>query len=346
MTQDLLLEPVDRGAPISFVIPVRNDALRLARCLAAVGASRPPGLTAECVVIDNGSTDNSAEAGRSLGARVLSAPGLKVAALRNRGAAMARGEILAFVDADHEIGPAWIRAALDVFTDDRVGAAGALYLPPPGGSWVQQIYGALRGRTEGREDVHWLGSGNLAIRHELFNALGGFDEALETCEDVDLCQRIRRQGWRIVADERLESVHLGDPKTLRELFMSERWRGRDNLRVSLRSIAHLGDLPSVVIPIIDAAALVTGVIGLLVAPVIGTSAVMVAAASLSIALAAAMLRAVRMTVRGRLHGPLDWARAAAVALVYDLGRACSLVWPARHRRVRPATSPSAAPRSL
>ena len=77
-------------------------------------------------------------------------------------------------------------------------------------------------------------SGNLAVKRTAFQAIGGFDAALEACEDVDFCQRLRRAGWRLVGDERLESVHLGDPPTLAALFRAERWRGRDNLRVSLR----------------------------------------------------------------------------------------------------------------
>src|SRR5205823_2418050 len=129
---------------------------------------------------------------------------------------------------------------------------GALCLAPPTGTWVQRTYGALRGRTKGRADVLWLGSGNMAIRRDVFEQLGGFDAALETCEDVDLCQRARDAGWRVVADERLENVHLGDPSTLSKLFMSERWRGGDNLRVSFRSSLTIRSMPSIIVPIADA----------------------------------------------------------------------------------------------
>ena len=137
---------------------------------------------------------------------------------------------------------------------------------------------------------------------------------------------------------------MGDPKTLRELYLSERWRGRDNLRVSLRSLTRLADLPSVLIPIVDAAALITVLAGLLLVPFAGAGALL-AAAGCTIVLAGAALRAIRMSVRGRLPSPVDWARAALVALFYDLGRACSLVWPARHRRIQPQPARSAAART-
>jgi hypothetical protein len=131
---------------------------------------------------------------------------------------------------------------------------------------------------------------------------------------------------------------MGDPRTLRELFLSERWRGRDNLRVSLRSLKRPSDLPSVLIPIIDAVALVAASIGFVLAAAVGRAALMVAGGSLALIVLGALLRTMRMIVGSRLQRPLDWARAALVALFYDLGRACSLVWPARHRRVGPDPS--------
>ena len=246
---------------LSFIIPVRDDAARLARCLRSIAANDQPAAQVRTVVADNGSSDGSVDVARSAGATILALPGLRVSALRNRAAAAAAGDILAFVDADHEIVPTWIAATADIFNDPHVAAAGALYTPPPDGTWTQRMFGVLRGRTVGRSDAAWLGSGNLAVRRAVFEQMRGFDESLETCEDVDLCQRIRQAGHRIVADERLGSVHRGDPKSLRELFLSERWRGRDNIRVTLRSGFGLRDLPSIVIPVIEALALVAVVVG-------------------------------------------------------------------------------------
>ena len=99
---------------------------------------------------------------------------------------------LAFVDADHEIAPTWTKAAVASLAEDVDGAAGALCVPPPEGTWVQQMYGALRGRTRGRSEVTWLGAGNLAVRRTAFMQVGGFDATLESCEDVDLCHRLRQ----------------------------------------------------------------------------------------------------------------------------------------------------------
>lgn len=324
---------------MAFVIPVRNDAARLSRCLGTLAAAaRRAAVTVECVVVDNGSVDDSAHVARRLGSQVLALSRGPVSALRNAGARMTTAPIVSFVDADHEIGEEWITAAADILAAPRVGAAGALYLPPPAGTWTQRFFGLLRGRTVGRGAVEWLGSGNLAVRREVFADVGGFDESLQTCEDVDLCQRIRRAGWSIVADDRLESVHMGDPATLGDLFRSERWRGRDNLRFSLRTRPTLRDLPSIVIPIADAAAIVIAGGALLTLPFAARPALRTGLISLGLIGALACLRAARIASAGRLRNPIDLSRALAIALAYDLGRACSLLWPARHRRETAAPS--------
>jgi len=154
---------------ITFIIPVKNDARRLQRCLASVAAN--PGVSPEVIVVDNGSTDESATVAGAAGARVLSVPCKRVGQLRNEAAAIAQGGLLAFVDADHELTTTWIAAAIDVMRPSDVGAAGALYVAPDDGTWVQGTYGALRGRTVGRADVRWLGSGNLVVRREAMHAL-------------------------------------------------------------------------------------------------------------------------------------------------------------------------------
>jgi hypothetical protein len=265
------------------------------------------------------------------GARVLRLPTLGVSELRNRAAEASTGELLAFVDADNVVAPGWVAGALDVMRDEKAGAAGALCSAPSDGTWVQAAYDTLRGRTVGRSAASWLGSGNLAVRRVAFEAEHGFDTTLEACEDVDLCQRLRTTGWKIVGDERLASVHLGDPPTLGALFRGERWRGRDNLKVSLRSTMSLRDLPSVLIPLIDLAAFVAALWGLVTWPFGGRAALYTALAAIGVVLGLAALRVVRRILSGGV-APRAIARTFAVALTYDVARALAVVWPGPHHR--------------
>jgi GT2 family glycosyltransferase len=309
---------------LSFVIPVRNDAAALARCLDSI-ALASQGAAVEVIVIDNGSSDSSAEIATRAGARTLVVPNERVGALRNRGTALARGPLLAFVDADHQIGRSWVEAALDAMSDLDVAAVGSPCVPPPNGSWVQRAYDGFRDHTPGRHVVTWLGSGNLVVRTDVFRRIGGFDESLEACEDVDLCRRIRAVGGLLMSDSRLESIHYGDPSSLRALFRGESWRGRNNLQVSLRESPTLRGLPSLVIPVVD-----LGLLSLL-GVTLFTARFQLAAASAAAFALPAIARALQVRRRTRVA----LSHAIAVAVVYDVARAVAILLRMPHRRLHP-----------
>lgn len=302
----------------------------MSRCLASIIEAHGPNGRAEIIVCDNGSTDDTREVAERAGATVLDLPGLRVSELRNSAAGHATLDCLAFIDADHEIATGWIEAAKSVFRDSHVGAVGALYTSPPAGTRIQRAYGALRGETRGQHDVDWLGSGNLAVRREAFEQVRGFDTTLEACEDVDLCKRLRVHGWRIVADERLKSIHLGDPPTLRALFRAERWRGRNNIQVSLRPPRRLADFPSLVIPVLVLASL--GVLAVSVGLAIAGRPVWIAALAPAVLGGVTILKTVRAGARAGLREPAAWLSLSGVVVTYEIARALALVSRAGHHR--------------
>jgi GT2 family glycosyltransferase len=322
---------------ISFIVPVRNDAAGLERCLRSIQRSGLPAEQLEIVVADNGSIDGSIQVARRHGARVIVDNQVRVAELRNLAAHHATGGILAFVDADNELAPSWAAAAVEILRDENIGAAGALYDAPADGTWVQRAYGHLRGHTRGTAEVHWLGGGNMVVPAATFQAVGGFSTSLETCEDVDLCNRILGLGLRIVGDERLASVHHGDPSTLSSLFRAELWRGRDNLRVSFRRPISWRVVPSAVVAIVDAAMVLAGAMGAaLMFRAIRPGLDLVVAAVLVVALGAA-IRVARQIARQSGLGLSAAAQLFVVTSVYDLARALSLIARVPHRRSRPAS---------
>jgi len=326
------------GVLISFVVPVRNDATRLETCLRSIQSAQPGADSLEIVVVDNASTDRSPEVARALGAQVVTVADARVSDLRNRGAARASGDVLAFVDADNEIVPDWGRAVLDNLRDPMVGATGSLYCAPINATWVQRAYDLLRGRTLLRADVGWLASGNLAVRRDVFQAVKGFDTSLDACEDVDLCHRIRAAGWRIVGDPRLTSVHHGDPGTLRDLFKSELWRGRDNLRVSFRNPIMWTAIPSAVLPMIDATLLGVGIGGLLAFLAGRSRGVYAIFAALFLFLCGALVKVMRAAGRARGTSSLNILQTLVAACVYDVARALALFTRTSHRNTRNKTA--------
>ena len=103
--------PPGPGSPaVSVVVPARNDAEHLARCLRLLAAqTRPPD---EVVVVDNASTDDTARVARAAGARVVAEPRVGIPPAAATGYDAARGEVLVRCDADTVPGPEWIAGLL------------------------------------------------------------------------------------------------------------------------------------------------------------------------------------------------------------------------------------------
>ena len=310
---------------ISVIMPARNAAGVIGVCLESINAERRAFDESEVIVADNGSTDATPEIASAASARVVSLPGLRVSALRNRAASIARAPLLAFIDADHELGRGWCEAVRDLFADPGVGAAGAPCYAPPGGTWVQRAYDCLRRHDGRRRDVSWLGSGNLVIRADVFRQLGGFDEVLETCEDVDLCRRLVMTGKRLVEDPRLINIHHGDPRTLSGVFRGELWRGRDNLRVTFRPPLETRSVLSALQPATTLLA-----VGVLLGLAVVSGSPWWLLAAIAFVLAASVPRWLQMMSRAKTMAPRMWFDCAVVAIVFDLGRAAALVARASH----------------
>jgi GT2 family glycosyltransferase len=300
------------------VVPVRDRERQLEGCLLAIGRSASA-IDHEVVVVDDGSRDGSCAVAAAAGARVVTADGLALGGVRNLGADESSGDVLAFIDSDVLVSPSWASAALAALDEDPATAAvGAPYRAPADGNWVQQTYDLLRSRTTCRRTARWLPAGALAVRRDAFRAVGGFDRRLQSCEDVDLCRRLRAAGHRIVHDPALDSVHHGDPRTLAAVFAGELRRGAANLRVSVRRHAR-GELPSLL------ASLAVLMLTLLLAP---TLAAAVGGETLPLAAVAAALAALLALRGARMTRLAGWRRlpaALAVASLYELGRAVALV---------------------
>jgi glycosyltransferase involved in cell wall biosynthesis len=98
---------------VTLIIPALNEAA----CIGPLLAELPPGLVQDLLVVDNGSSDDTAGAARQAGARVVAEPRRGYGYACAAGAAAARGEILAFMDGDGSFIPAELRALLGPIRD-------------------------------------------------------------------------------------------------------------------------------------------------------------------------------------------------------------------------------------
>ncbi|MGB8646234.1 MAG: glycosyltransferase [Anaerolineae bacterium] len=225
---------------ISVIIPVYNGGRTLPQVLDALGSARPaPG---EIIVVDDGSTDDSAEQARQRGCRVIRLPqNIGAAAAKNRGAAAAQGAILFFTDSDIVV-PFGIFAGLaHAFSDREVdGVVGVLDRNIPTADFPSQFKNLWMNYTYTR----FASGGNIglfytsvaAMRRDCFLATGGFDEnyrGSSIAEDTEFGQRVWAQGTRIRLDPALAVVHL-KRYTLQSVLREDFRRARALMLMRLR----------------------------------------------------------------------------------------------------------------
>jgi glycosyltransferase involved in cell wall biosynthesis len=200
---------------LSVIIPVHNGAATLARCLEAIAGARDA--NHECIVVDDSSTDDSAVIARSFPVRLLelSDGPLGPAYARNRGAEIACGDILFFVDADVLIAPDTLTKVVDSFFVDQGYDAvfGSYDDMPEAMNFLSQFknlsHHFVHQNANEKAVTFWSGCG--AIRRDLFLSTGGFDEARyprPSIEDIELGSRLIRAGYNIRLDKSIQVKHL------------------------------------------------------------------------------------------------------------------------------------------
>ena len=225
---------------VSVIIPAYNEEANLQRCLECVASQTISHDHFEVIVVDNGSTDSTATIAKAfvhrMPVKVESRPKGAVSAVRNHGSSVSSGEVLAFLDADCFAPEDWLAEALSCAPVS--GMWGAHYIVPQDIGWVGRVWFEYQA-TPRTGPVSFLPAGDLFIRRKDFDRLGGFDESIETSEDVDLCSRAAAAGMPVIAIPALAVTHAGTPNNLRGFYRQNRWHGNHVLRVFLHNLPSL-----------------------------------------------------------------------------------------------------------
>lgn len=209
-----------RSSRVSAVVVSHNEGDHLRRTVDSLLAGLPP--DGEIVVVDDGSTDGSADCLRTayLGVTVVRPETrLGISAARNLGAARARGEILVFSDAHVTAPPGWFAPLREVLAAPGVGAVApvvcAMGRPEARGhgfSWKDALLNVewLPRQHEEPYPVPLLAGCFLALRRQVFTAVGGFDPGmvLYGAEDAELCLRLWTQGFACMLAPGVTVAHL------------------------------------------------------------------------------------------------------------------------------------------
>ncbi|OGA18733.1 MAG: hypothetical protein A3I63_07005 [Betaproteobacteria bacterium RIFCSPLOWO2_02_FULL_66_14] len=156
---------------------------------AAAGAA---GETFEVIVVDDASTDATAEIAREHGATVVAVNLHRISAVRNAGARIAMGKVFAFVDADTLVSEAVIRAMLEAIRRGAVGGGARVQLDAHGTPWWVRALSSFTCWLLYRLGV--AGGCFIFGRRDAFDAVGGFDERYFASEEIHFALALRKRG--------------------------------------------------------------------------------------------------------------------------------------------------------
>ena len=177
---------------LSFIVPAHNEEHELPATLRALRtAANAAGEPYEIVLVDDASTDATAEIADRAGARVLPVQFRQIAAVRNAGARVASGDILFFVDADTQIAPGHVTAAVAALASGCVGGSARVALDREVPLWARIFL---------RTFSFFYFAANLGVgaflfmQRESFEAAGGFDEQYFAGEEAYLSMALKKLG--------------------------------------------------------------------------------------------------------------------------------------------------------
>ncbi len=198
---------------ISVIIPVYNGGENFRKCLASLDQSLPG--PDEMIVVADGEGNGSWRIAEEFNVQVLRIAGPKGPAhARNKGAQIAHGEILFFVDADVAVYPDTIGKVIEVFKKepDLAGVFGSYDGNPSATNFLslfKNLFHHYIHQTSFEEaSTFWGACG--AIRRDIFLTLGGFNERYRrpSVEDIELGYRLKREGHRIKLSKTIQVKHL------------------------------------------------------------------------------------------------------------------------------------------
>jgi glycosyltransferase involved in cell wall biosynthesis len=218
---------------VSVVIPAYNAQRTIGEAVAHSLSQTRGSLQVELIVVDDGSTDDTAAIAENAGAAVIRQENAGPAAARNRGWQSASGTFICFTDSDCIPAADWMENLLDGFTNQQVGAVAGSYDIANSSSWLARwVQQEIMERHKRMPPfVRAFGSYNVAIPRHVLQATGGFDSSYRRAsgEDNDLSYKIIKQGYRIAFRPQAKVAHYHPDKLwtyLKEQYRHGFWRAK------------------------------------------------------------------------------------------------------------------------
>jgi len=218
---------------VSVIIPAKNEESNIAHVILAIERNCPAGINLEIVVVDDGSTDGTVAAAQAANARVVelepNQSGGNPAAARNRGAAVATGDPLIFLDADCVPGDDWLPSILAAHDSGVSIIGGSLDLPPGLSAIARCDYYCGWYLTNSRRPGGFVPHHpppNISVRREPFFSTTGFTEEPPfnyTNEERRWQAELQNSGHQIYFEPKAMAYHFNRPGLTNLLRRNYRW---------------------------------------------------------------------------------------------------------------------------
>ena len=182
---------------VSIVIPAYNEERLITGCLAAINdaiaTNGDRGFEFQVIVVDNNSTDRTAELAEQAGAQVCFEPVNQIARARNAGAAIADGEWLLFIDADSLLSPEILGDIFSVITSGTAIGCGSTMRMEGIPFWARlslALWSCIS------ISFRWAAGALILCRADAFREIGGFDESFYVAEEIALSRQLKKLARR------------------------------------------------------------------------------------------------------------------------------------------------------
>ena len=210
---------------VSVIIPYSKPD-KIDNCIRSVTDQYYPDDLLEIIVVGKGST---IVAQRWPGVHAIdSGPIFRPGKARNLGAKAASGEVLLFIDDDCEAQENWVHENLEEVVNESVGAVSGMIAGKANGRISRAVDFANFSLCQIPErQERTLCTATFAIRKEVFEQVGGFDEGMKVHEDIDMCHRLELAGYQTIYQPRVKVLHDHGRETLGALMRYLYYGGRE-----------------------------------------------------------------------------------------------------------------------
>ncbi len=196
---------------VSIIVPAYNAQKTIQKCITSLLNLDYPMDKYEIIIVDNNSTDKTAELIKSYSRVTYANEKIQGRSYtRNTGAVIAKGELLAFIDADVFLDKDWLKNLVKNFQNENIGGGQGRVIPSNDDGQESLNNFRIRQQNESTSNTNiilrlmyfespMVNSAACMYRKEAFEFVGGFDVLLERHEDIDLAKRVSLAGFDLVA---------------------------------------------------------------------------------------------------------------------------------------------------